>query len=106
METLIFLLGVAALVVVNALVAFLLGYVFTEVVRLPLRFKPFTCRPCLTFWFTVVLAFVLALFVVPYFPGVDSAPVRTVIRFGLISVGALMGLISYLYIKLKFRIYD
>lgn len=106
METLIFLFGVAALLVVNALVAFLLGYVFTEVVRLPLSFKPFTCRPCLTFWFTVLLGVVLACFITPYFPGVEVAQVRTVVRFGLILAGALMGLISYLYIKLKFKVYD
>lgn len=123
METLIFLVGVTAIVALNALLAFTLGWLFTEVVRLPLNFKPFTCRPCLTFWFTVVLGIVLALILTPYFPGVESlvavdnngvelgreiyyGPVRIAVTFGLIGVGILVGFINFLYIKLKFRIYD
>lgn len=123
MDTLIFLVGVTAIVTLNALLAFTLGWLFTEVVRLPLKFKPFTCRPCLTFWFTVVLGVVLALILTPYFPGVETlvtvdnesvelgreihyGPVRIVVTFGLIIVGILVGFIHFLYIKLKFRIYD
>lgn len=106
METVFFLLGVTSLVVVNTLLAFVLGWLLTEIVRLPLNFKPFTCRPCLTFWFTAILGVMLALIVAPYFPGVEIPEVRTAVTFGLIGVGVLMGFINFLYVKLKFRIYD
>lgn len=106
METLIFLTGVAAIVAANALVAYVLGWLFTEVLRLPLNFKPFTCRPCLTFWFTSVMGIAVSLFLTPYFPGTEILPVRTIVLFGLIGAGILTGLINFLYIKLKFRIYD
>ena len=106
MNTIIFLIGVAALIVVNSLLAFVLGWLFTEVFPLPLKFKPFSCRPCLTFWLNVLLGVSLALLITPYFPGSDNPDICTVIRFGLIGVGMLMGLICFLYIKLKFRIYE
>ncbi|CCZ05902.1 unknown [Odoribacter sp. CAG:788] len=106
MNTVIFLSGVAAIVAFNAFIAFTLGWLFTEVIRLPLNFKPFTCRPCLTFWFTVIQGVILALILTPYFPWAENLQVSTVIRFGLIGVGVLTGLINFLYIKLKFKIYD
>jgi hypothetical protein len=106
METVIFLIGITALVVCNALLAYFLGWLFTEVVRLPLNFKPFTCRPCLTFWFTVLQGILLALLLMPCFPAAEIPVVRTTVIFGLIGVGVLMGFINFLYIKLKFRVYE
>lgn len=100
METLIYLFGVTAIVVINSLIAYVLGWFLTEVIILPFAFKPFNCRQCLTFWFTVLLNFVLAWVVSPYL-GTD----RLVAIYGITGVGALMGLINYLHIKLKFRIY-
>lgn len=106
MNTYVFLACVAALVVVNAFLAFVMGWLFTEVFSLPLRFKPFNCRPCLTFWLSVLCGVALAFIITPYFPGTGSPDVRSVIRFGLAGVGTLFGLISFLYIKLRFRVYE
>jgi len=37
----------------NAMIANALGFIFTEGWRPLFNFKPFNCRPCLTFWFTL-----------------------------------------------------
>jgi hypothetical protein len=106
MGTLIFLICVTAIVALSALLAYTLGWLFTEVIRLPLNFKPFTCRPCLSFWFNVILGVVLAFDAAPFFPGADNPDTRFTVTYGLTGVGILAGFINYLYIKLKFRIYD
>lgn len=106
MDTLIFLTGVAAIVAFNSLIAYLFGWLLTEVFKLPLNFKPFNCRPCLTFWFTVLLNFVLAWVVAPYFMRRGLVSDRLTLIYGIAGIGVLAGLINFLYIKLKFRIYD
>ena len=106
MDTLIFLIGVSAIVALNSLIAYTLGWLFTEVILLPLNFKPFNCRPCLTFWFTALLNFAFAWIVAPYFIRRGLALDRLTLIYGIAGVGVLMGLINFLYIKLKFRIYD
>lgn len=104
MDTLIFLIGVTAILAFNSLIAYILGWLLTEVVALPLNFKPFNCRPCLTFWFTLILNFVLAWTASPFFVirGVEWLTAF----YGVAGVGVLMGFINFLYIKLKFRIYE
>lgn len=106
MDTLIFLIGVTAIVALNSLIAFVLGWLLTEVIILPLNFKPFNCRPCLTFWFTVLLNFVLAWIVAPYFIRRGLVLDRLTLIYGIAGVGVLAGFINFQYIKLKFRIYD
>lgn len=124
----LFLIIATALTVFNAFLAYVLGWLFTEVVRHPLQFKPFNCRGCLTFWFNTALGVLLAFTLTPYFPAVECiayvrqnvatgevvelartpyyGPVSIAITYGLIAVGVLTGLINFLYIKLKFRIYE
>ena len=106
METLIFLIGVTAIVAINSLVAFVLGWLFTEKWRLPLRFKPFNCRPCLTFWLTAGLNFIFAWIVAPYFLRNGLVADRLVVIYGVAGVGVLLGLLNFIYIKLKFQVYD
>jgi len=102
METMIFLVGITAAIVINTLIAYLLGRILTEVVTLPLDFRPFNCRPCLTFWLTVALNCLLAWTAVP----TACVANRLTIIYGIAGAGVLAGLINFLYIKLKFRIYD
>ncbi len=106
MDTLIFLIGVTAIIAVNSLIAFVLGWLLTEVIILPLNFKPFNCRPCLTFWVTALLNFIWAWVVAPYFIQRGLVSDRITVMYGIAGVGVLAGLINFQYIKLKFRIYE
>ena len=106
MDTLIFLTGVTAIIALNSLIAYVLGWLLTEVVRLPLNFKPFNCRPCLTFWFTVLLNYILSWLVAPYFACRGLVVNGLTLIYGITGIGVLTGLINFLYIKLKFKIYD
>lgn len=106
MDTLLFLIGVTAIIAFNYLIAYVLGWLLTEVIILPWNVKPFNCRPCLTFWFTVLLNFVLSWIVAPYFIRRGLVSDRLTLIYGITGVGVLTGLINFLYIKLKFRIYD
>lgn len=106
METLIFLIGVTAILAVIGLAAFVLGWLFTEVVRPVLSFKPFNCRPCLTFWLTVLLSIVYALIVSPILVRYGITPYTSVSVYAIVGVGVLTGLISFFYIKAKFKIYE
>ena len=45
----------AALIIVNAVAANYLGWLLTEWKRPLFNFKPFSCRPCLTFWLTLAM---------------------------------------------------
>lgn len=106
MDTLIFLIGVTALIAAASLIGWALGWLFTEVIRLPLNFKPFTCRPCLTFWATAGLNFVLAWVIAPYFMRRGLVVDRLTLIYGLTGIGALAGLINFLTIKLKHQVYE
>lgn len=99
MDAIFFLLGVTAIVVVNSFLALLVGWLLTEVFTLPLKFKPFNCRPCLTFWLTLLLDFTLAWIVRPYF----TLDTLTIV-YGFAFVGVLAGLVGFLWIKLKYKI--
>ena len=106
MDTLIFLIGVSAIIVANSLAAYALGWLFTEAVTPVLSVKPFNCRPCLSFWLSVLLNFAFAWVVAPYFVRRGLVVDRSVVIYGIACAGILLGLINFLYIKLKFRIYD
>jgi len=106
METLIFLIGVTAIMAVISLLSFVMGWLLTEVIRLPFNFKPFNCRPCLTLWITVISYLVYAWVISPYFINNGLISDRFTLIYGITGVGVLAGLLSFLYLKLKFRIYD
>lgn len=106
METAIFLLVVTAIMAVMSLLAFIAGWFLTEVIIHPLNFKPFNCRPCLTFWLTVLTYFVYSLVISPYFTNKGLVSDRFTLMYGITGIGVLAGLIKFLYIKLKFRVYD
>ena len=104
MEALSFLIIVTAMAVFNAFLAYVLGWLFTEVVRHPLQFKPFNCRGCLTFWVNLLLGVLLAFVAAPLHPCNEYPDMRTTVLYGIVAVSVLTGLINFLYIKLKFRI--
>lgn len=106
MDTLIFLTGIAAMIAVTSLIAYALGWLFTEVVVLPMNFKPFNCTQCLTFWFTVALNFGLSWLVAPCLMERGFVLDLLTIRYGFAGIGVLAGYINFQYIKLKYRIYD
>lgn len=108
MELILVTIGVLAIMVVAAGLGFVLGWILTETrFRIPIDFKPFNCRPCLTFWLTLVFE---ALIVVPgafVAPSLGVCPANVgavVILLAAIAVG--LSLLLFCYIKLKFRIYD
>lgn len=106
MEALFFLIGVTAVMLINIFIAYVLGWLFTEVIRMPFNFKPFNCRPCLTFWLTVVISITYSFIVTPLFiqRGIISDAMTG--YYALVCIGFLLGFINYLFIKLKFKIYD
>lgn len=106
MDTWIFLTGIAALVVAVGVLAPVLGWFFTEVIVLPLNFKPFNCMQCLSFWFSVLLNFGLSWMVSPCFMALGLVQDLTTIVYGFTGIGVLEGLVVYQYIKLKYRVYD
>jgi hypothetical protein len=100
MDTVLHICGIAALQIANVLIMYLLARLFTEVLKLPWKVKPFTCRECLAFWLTLAGGIVLA-FVV-------TVPqcTRTHNRLTLCWVAVLLALLNYFYIKSKFKIYE
>jgi len=96
MDTILQVGGIAALQIANILVMYILAWFFTEVITLPWRVKPFTCRECLAFWFTWIGGIALAFAVTG----------DTYSRLTLCWTGFLLGIINYLFIKTKFKIYE
>lgn len=90
-----------------ALLSYVLGYVLTET-ELKLRFniKPFTCRPCMTFWITILLFVVIAYLFTPQLieSGIINRPMSSYVA--IIGLGILIGLNIFQYIKLKFKTYE
>lgn len=94
MEALIYFIGSAALTAANVLISNVLGWVFTEWKRPVFNVKPFSCRPCLTFWFTAGFGMVIAV-----------AQSRDGVTFWLLALIAfLSGLINFYYIQSKIKI--
>lgn len=107
MQSIIFILIAAALTVVNALMAWSLAYILTEVFALPWKFKPFNCRACLSFWLTLTMGIIWAVVLGIFWGGPElSTEARLIIIAGFIAVAFLVGLINYLYIKTKFKVYE
>jgi hypothetical protein len=106
MQTLVFILVAAAVMLANALIAWVLAWFFTEVIILPIKKKPFNCRGCMSFWLTWLMGVAWAFVLVRYVAPVLNTEARVIVIAGLIGVAFLVGLINYLYIKTKFRIYE
>lgn len=106
MDTLIFLIGITAIMAVMCLAAYVLAWLLTEVVRLPIQVRPFNCRQCLTFWLSVILNAVFAFIVTPTVIQRGITSYASVSLYAIIGVGILMGLLNFLYVKTKFRIYE
>lgn len=94
MEPLILTLADAGMLLVIALIANVLGYVLTEVFDPVIAVKPFTCRPCLTFWLTLLGGWAFSWYVKPDLLA-DFWPVLATV---------LLAFINYLYLITKIKI--
>lgn len=106
METVLYITGLAIQLVVIAAIAHFAGYLMTEVVDLQIRIKPFDCRPCLTFWLTLLGAVCAAPEWANSFVEVGMTTERGPTIYALVLVGALTGLANFLYVKSKMKIYE
>lgn len=101
METLIFCFGVTAIYAVNFLIAKALSWVFVEWKGPVANVKPFSCRPCFSFWLTfiggAVLAFLLS-------APIEAPAVRWFVAYLLCVVGGLSGLVNYFQLINKVKI--
>lgn len=97
------LLGIAAILFAISLVSNGLAYLFTEVWPLPIKRKPFSCYGCLAFWLTFIFGTVLAFVVRRYF---DAMETRNVVTYGVIGLAFTLGLINYLIVKIKYKVYE
>jgi hypothetical protein len=106
MDTFIFLTGITALTVILSGVAFVGGWLLTEVSKPVLNVKPFNCRPCLTFWLTAAFNAAFAFAAAPYLVDGGLVTEGLTATYGIAGVGVLLGLIGFFYLKSKFRTYD
>lgn len=81
----------SAILFVCGFAAFVLGFLFTERFKPLFKFKPFNCRPCLTFWLTILLA-ALPTFAVAYYSDIN---LNTFSRLLVVAVIFLSGLVNY-----------
>ena len=101
MDTLITALGLAFVTVLNLLIMYGLGHLFTDVLKPVINRKPFNCRECLTFWLTLASGLVGAFVARRYFV---SAEAKNVATYALVGIAVLCGFLNYLYVKSKFKI--
>lgn len=94
MDTLLTVCGITAMYALNVLIMYVLAWFVTEVVHLPWKVKPFTCRGCMAFWLTLAGGLVLA-FVIR-----DDAYGR----YALAGYAVLTAFLNFLYIKSKYQI--
>lgn len=86
-----------------SLITWVLAWVVAEKLPRVIPFKPFNCRPCLTFWLTLlgcggfILAFAQLL--------TDYAPYRLVV-LALLPLAFLIAFILFLIVKSKFTVYE
>lgn len=103
METVTSLLEIACALLMSTLIANGLAYQLTEVWRPPFKRKPFTCFGCMAFWLTFFFGLVLGILSRQNF---DCAETRTVVTAGVAALSFLLGLLSFLNVKIKYRIYE
>lgn len=102
MELTIYLAEITVLLAVNMLTGSYIGWVLTEWRRPVFAFKPFNCRPCLTFWATIATGLPLAAHIA------DEWNYRSgsVILYLLVAVVVLTAFINFLVINNKIQIYE
>lgn len=85
---------------------YLMGWALTEA-RAPLfNFRPFNCRPCMTFWATAGAGLAYALIVSRILARFDIAGDYWVGVYVVTLVGVLLGLINFQYVKSQYKIHD
>ena len=106
MEALYFLIGITAAMLIGVYISYMLGWLLTDVIKLPLKVKPFNCRPCLTFWITSLFGIAFSYYAVPMI--FNQGLISNVLtgHFGIIGVGFLLGFINYFLVKSKIKIYE
>lgn len=106
METLFLNIGIIAMVCVIALIARGLGWLATEAWRPLVNVKPFNCRPCLTFWLTILLVGIFAIVVSRFTPWHEIPSVRETDFYQVAAMGVLIAFINYLTLISKTKIYE
>lgn len=96
METLIYLIQITALLAANWLVAKYLSWVLTEWKRPLFQFKPFSCRPCLSFWLTCGMGAPLVVYIADEW--------HDVITYLLALAVVLSAFLNYIVINSKIQI--
>lgn len=87
----------------TALIANVLAWVLTEVRQPVFPFKPFTCWGCLSFWLTLVFGTAVAL----EMPGGYGCPETKITEaYGILAASVLLGLINYLWVENKSKVYE
>ena len=90
----------------NELIMYILSWLFTDKIQPLINRKPFNCRECMAFWLTCIGGILIALLVLKRS---SIFPTIKVLRFGrlmVMGIAVVSGLLNYLYIKSKFKIYD
>lgn len=92
-----------AMYLIIFILSYVLAWLFTEVIRHPLQFKPFNCRPCASFWLTLGGTAAYTWLMVPDFVADGVFPAKAM----LYTTCLLLGFINYLSVKpKKYKIYD
>jgi|SRR5690349_5641756 len=100
METALYLLKITTLLAANWLVANALSWLLTEWKRPLFKFKPFSCRPCMSFWLTCITGAPLVLFIADEWQYRSGA----VITFLLALTVLLSAFLNYVIINSKIQI--
>lgn len=88
-----YILGMAAVLAGNMLIAWEVGRFFTEERRPLFNFKPFNCRPCFTFWATFAVTWVsFGVFAFPWWVDAVNA--------------LIIAFINFTIVKTKFKVYE
>ncbi len=91
----IFVFGLFAVSVLLTVIATVLGWLFTEYREPLFKFKPFNCRPCLTFWLSVLANAIVGLIIsATLFPSLIFAAMTI-----YTCIGAVEGLVVYVYLS-------
>lgn len=97
MNWIIIVLALCFVLQIGVILSFVLGFVLTEKVKPLINVKPFNCRPCLTFWLTLLTCSGTALAFLQ-FCGVSSSMGR-IVCVGAFVVG--LSLLNFLVAKLN-----
>ena len=88
--------AISLIFIAIALLSNKIGDLLTRKTDPLLNFRPFNCRPCLTFWLTFLLGSLISII----------ATSEDFARLALIAQSAVVGLINYVVTKSKFKIYE